>query len=411
MQPQKGEQIMKRVVITGMAPLCPLGYSHEELFENLCERKRITVDIDKNNECRKKLRATKIVPYPELDDGNFTEETLMVKARGSTSAYAAVKASLGALKDAGLEKADDDAMVFIGSDSFSMKEFTEDITRYEREQRMNIMVVPITMQSSVDSWVTIVLGTHGRSSILNMACASATTAIGWGYDNIRAGRCKMALCGGSNCITDKNLMMNKGFEYLKCSTTDSEGNSYPFSEERNGFLFSEGGTCMLVLEELESALARKAEIYAEITGFESTSDAYSILSMRPDGDIIEGMLRKLIGDKKIDYYNAHGTATLLNDEVERKVLKNIFGYKSKQPAISATKAFMGHTLAASGAFEAAVCVDSIRHNKVHGNLLATPFDDINITAETREMQVDTAISASFGFGGFNSALLIERYRE
>lgn len=167
---------------------------------------------------------------------------------------------------------------------------------------------------------------------------------------------------------------------------------------------------MLVVEELEHALERNAEIYAEITGFESSSDAYGIISMNPNGEIIETMLRKLIGNKKIDYYNSHGTATLLNDEVERKVLKNIFGSKENQPAVSATKAFLGHTLATSGAFEALVCADSIKYNKVHGNSLGTAFDDINITSETRDMRVDTAVSASFGFGGFNSALLFERYK-
>lgn len=401
---------MRRVVITGMAPISPLGSTHEELFENLCARKRVIEKIDKFNASRQKIKADWFVPYPQLDDGRFTKETLQIKARGSMSAYAAVKASLCALSDAGLEQADDDTMVFIGTDSFSMKEYTEEITRFEHEQKMNIMVVPIIMQSSVDSWVTIILGTHGRSSVLNMACASATTAVGWGYDNIRAGRCNMALCGGSTCITDKNFTMNKGFEYLKCSTTNKEGDVYPFSEERNGFLFSEGGACMLVVEELEHALAREAEIYAEITGFESSSDAYSIISMYPDGHVIEAMLRRLIGDKKIDYYNAHGTATLLNDAVERTVLKNIFGSRENQPAVSATKAFLGHTLATSGAFEIAVCVDSIRHNKVHGNLLGTAFEDINITSETREMRVDTAVSASFGFGGFNSSIMLERYK-
>lgn len=401
---------MKRVVITGMAPLSPLGSTNEEFFNNLCAKKCVAERIDKFNASRKKIKADWFVPYPQLDDGRFEKETLQVKSRGSTSAYAAVKASLCALEDAHIEKADDDTMVFIGSDSFSMKEFVDEITRFENEQKMNIMVVPITMQSSVDSWVTIVLGVHGRSAVLNMACASATTAIGWGYDNIRAGRCKMALCGGSTCVTDKNLMMNKGFEYLKCSTTDKQGNVYPFSEERNGFLFSEGGACMLVVEELEHALERNAEIYAEITGFESSSDAYGIISMNPNGEIIETMLRKLIGNRKIDYYNSHGTATLLNDEVERKVLKNIFGSKENQPAVSATKAFLGHTLATSGAFEALVCADSIKNNKVHGNSLGTAFDDINITSETRDMRVDTAVSASFGFGGFNSALLFERYK-
>lgn len=401
---------MRRVVITGMAPICALGSNHEELFQNLCDKKRVIEKIDKNTPARKKIRASWYVPYPNLEDDLFREKLAQVKTRGSTSAYAATKASLLALQDAGLEQADEDAVVFIGNDSFSMGEFTNEILRFEQEQKMNIMVVPMTMQSSIDSWVTIALGTHGMSSVLNMACASATTAVGWGYDNIQNGTCSMAICGGTTYISDKNLTMNKGFEYLKCSTTDPDGMVYPFSEERNGFLFSEGGACMLILEELEHALRRNAKIYAEITGFESSSDAYGIIAMQPDGAIIERMLRKLIGDKKIDYYNAHGTSTILNDEVEAKVLRNIFGHKEQQPAINSSKAFLGHNLASSGAFELAICVDSIQHNKVHGNLGGTILEDLNYTLETRELPVNTAVSASFGFGGYNSAILLERYK-
>ena len=187
-----------------MAPICALGSNHEELFQNLCDKKRVIERIDKNTPARKKIRASWYVPYPNLEDDLFREKLAQVKTRGSTSAYAATKASLLALQDAGLEQADEDAVVFIGNDSFSMGEFTNEILRFEQEQKMNIMVVPMTMQSSIDSWVTIALGTHGMSSVLNMACASATTAVGWGYDNIQNGTCSMAICGGTTYISDKN---------------------------------------------------------------------------------------------------------------------------------------------------------------------------------------------------------------
>ena len=151
-----------------MAPICALGSNHEELFQNLCDKKRVIERIDKNTPARKKIRASWYVPYPNLEDDLFREKLAQVKTRGSTSAYAATKASLLALQDAGLEQADEDAVVFIGNDSFSMGEFTNEILRFEQEQKMNIMVVPMTMQSSIDSWVTIALGTHGMSSVLNM---------------------------------------------------------------------------------------------------------------------------------------------------------------------------------------------------------------------------------------------------
>lgn len=166
----------------------------------------------------------------------------------------------------------------------------------------------------------------------------------------------------------------------------------------------------VVLEELEHALKRNARIYAEITGFGQNCDGYSILAMPEDGEYISAMLKELVGDRKVDYYNAHGTGTKLNDIAEANVIRNVFGDRSVQPAINSTKAFVGHTIGASGAIEAIVCVDSINHNKVHGNMCKTVFDDLNYTAETRDIQVERAVSASFGFGGHNAALMIERYK-
>ena len=118
------------------------------------------------------------------------------------------------------------------------------------------------MESSLAAWLSIVLGIHGRSSVLSMACASGTEAVGGGYESILNGQCDMALCGGSDHLPDKNLLLVRGFEALKCVSLSDEGYAYPFSEEGNGFLFSEGAASVLVLEELEHALARNAHIYA-----------------------------------------------------------------------------------------------------------------------------------------------------
>ncbi len=401
---------MRRVVITGMSPACSLGSDHEELFSNLCDKKQVLKKIEKDTPCKSKIRASYCVPFPDLEVNNkFADKLRQVKTKGSKSSYAAAKCALMAADDAGLEKVDDNTTVFVGSDTCSMEELTDQITGFDREQKMNIMMIPVTNQSSIAGWVTIALGAHGMSSIVNMACASSTAAIGLGYESILYGKTDMSVCGGSSLVADKNLTLVKGLEYLKCASTDKEGHVYPFSEERNGFLFCEGAACMVVLEELEHAKARNARIYAEITGFESSSDAYGIVSMNPDGHIIEDMLRKLIGDKKVDYYNAHGTATALNDKVEADVLRRIFGDKENQPAINTTKAILGHSLAASGALETLVCVDSIRHSKIHGNICGTLFENLNITPETREMEVNCAVSASFGFGGHNAALMFEKY--
>lgn len=403
---------MRRVVITGMAPICSLGSDHETVFENLCSKKQYKTRIDKNTPARKKIKAEWYVPFPDCySDDLFQEKLAPVKASGAKSAYIAAKAALLAMQDAKLEQADDNTMVIVGTDSFSMEELVDQLIQFDTKQKMYSMMIPLTIQSAIASWVTIVLGTHGMSSVINMACASSTTSVGICYENILNGKCDMAVCGGTSYIGDRNLTMFKGFEYLKCSSTNKEGNVYPFSKEKNGFLFSEGAACMLVIEELEHALKRGAEIYAEITGFACSSDAYNVVSMYPNGTIVENMLKKLVQGKKVDYYNAHGTATILNDEVEAKIIQNVFGDADSQPAINSSKAFLGHTLGASGAIELAVCADSIRHNKVHGNLCGTILENLNYTPETREMQVDCAVSSSLGFGGHNSAIMVERYRK
>lgn len=402
---------MRRVVITGMAPICSLGSDHETVFENLCSKRQYKTRIDKNTPARKKIKAEWYVPFPDCySDDLFQEKLAPVKASGAKSAYIAAKAALLAMQDAKLEQADDNTMVIVGTDSFSMEELVDQLIQFDTKQKMYSMMIPLTIQSAIASWVTIVLGTHGMSSVINMACASSTTSVGICYESILNGKCDMAVCGGTSYIGDRNLTMFKGFEYLKCSSTNKEGNVYPFSKEKNGFLFSEGAACMLVIEELEHALKRGAEIYAEITGFACSSDAYNVVSMYPNGTIVENMLKKLVQGKKVDYYNAHGTATILNDEVEAKIIQNVFGDADSQPAINSSKAFLGHTLGASGAIELAVCADSIRHNKVHGNLCGTILENLNYTPETREMQVDCAVSSSLGFGGHNSAIMVERYR-
>ena len=395
-----------------MAPICSLGSDHETVFENLCNKKQYKTRIDKNTPARKKIKAEWYVPFPDCySDDLFQEKLAPVKASGAKSAYIAAKAALLAMQDAKLEQADDNTMVIVGTDSFSMEELVDQLIQFDAKQKMYSMMIPLTIQSAIASWVTIVLGTHGMSSVINMACASSTTSVGICYESILNGKCDMAVCGGTSYIGDRNLTMFKGFEYLKCSSTNKEGNVYPFSKEKNGFLFSEGAACMLVIEELEHALKRGAEIYAEITGFACSSDAYNVVSMYPNGTIVENMLKKLVQGKKVDYYNAHGTATILNDEVEAKIIQNVFGDADSQPAINSSKAFLGHTLGASGAIELAVCADSIRHNKVHGNLCGTILENLNYTPETREMQVDCAVSSSLGFGGHNSAIMVERYRK
>ncbi len=400
---------MRRVVITGMAPICSAGCEHEEMFRNLCAKKQTIVKIEKNSPARNTLNTNYCVPYPEFDASEYEEKLRQVRLKGSGAAYAASFAALTALKDAGIETPDYNTSVFIGVGAPSMPEMSRLILDMGENSRLDTKNFLRAMQNTIAAWTAIAVGAHGKSSVISMACASGTESVGMGYERILSGKCDMALCGGSDQLYDRDMVVVKGFERLKAVSCDPEGYSYPFSKERTGFLFSEGGAAMIVVEELEHALKRNANIYAEITGFESSCDAFSVVSMPEDGRTIKEMLLRLIDGKKVDYYNAHATGTHLNDETEARVIREIFGDKETQPAISATKSIIGHTLGASGTIEVITCAESIMHNKVHGSVCGTIMDNLNITAETRDIEVNRAVSASFGFGGHNAAVMIERY--
>jgi len=275
--------------------------------------------------------------------------------------------------------------------------------------RYNRMVIPMLMPNSASAWISIIFGTKGPSYTINASCASGTYAIGEAYRRIADGYCSIALTGGVECLKEKEGAIMRGFDMLMALTKSDDGNPIPFSKNRSGFLFNEGAGCVLVLEELDSAKQRGAEIYAEICGFESCSDAYNIVQIEESGEAIARMLEKLVGKNKIDYFNAHGTGTIANDEIEANIIQRVFGKMSEQPLINSTKGIIGHSIGASGAIEAAVTALSIKNSKVHGNNIVEPMEDLNLVQETINKDIDCAVSASYGFGGHNAAILFKRY--
>jgi 3-oxoacyl-[acyl-carrier-protein] synthase II len=276
----------------------------------------------------------------------------------------------------------------------------------------NRMVIPMIMPDSATSWISILFGIKGVNHTINASCASGTIAIGEAFLKIHHGLTDMALAGGVECLQDESGTIMRGFDSLGTLTTSNDGYSRPFSKERSGFLFAEGGACILVLESLEHALERGVTPYAEILGYYANSDAYNIIQMEPAGIQVRTMLKELINEKKIDYFNAHGTATQLNDETEAQVIRSLFGEKEKQPLINATKSITGHSIGTSGAIEAAVTALSVQQSIVHKTLTTNVMDDLNLAMENTSCDIHTAISASYGFGGHNAALMfgkIEKY--
>jgi len=324
---------MRRVVITGMGVICSAGIGYKEVFEKLCRREMNIVPFDAGG--RSGIKTRYIAPCPEIENDEYNLILEKNKFRGSVTAKNAVMAALMAMRDAGIEKADDDTNVIIGTGVPYVSDIGEDAIRAESGKRVRPMAIPLSMTNSSASWISIVLGVHGRSFTVNTACASGTDAIGIAYENVRNGVCNMAVCGGSDNLCEKNMMLVQGFSILKAVTSNEDGIPRPFTEQRNGFLFCEGASAVLILEDLEHALERGAEIYAEITGYTAANDAYSIVSIPEKGEVIEKMMRDFVSGKKVDYYNAHGTGTKLNDAVESRVIQNVFG--DKDNAFSASR--------------------------------------------------------------------------
>ena len=251
---------MRRVVITGMSAICSAGTERREVFRNLCDRKVDLHEIVKDNPAKEKLHSRFYIPYPEFDDSEYAKKLKQVKRRGSKSAYTACFSALKALADAGIETPDDDTRVYMGVGAPNMYELMDQAFQLEYENSINTLLIPMTDAELTGSMDLHRRQPHGRSSVLSMACASGTEAVGGGYESILNGQCDMALCGGSDYLPDENLLLVRGFEALKCASLSDEGYAYPFSEEGNGFLFSEGAASVLVLEELEHALARNADL-------------------------------------------------------------------------------------------------------------------------------------------------------
>jgi 3-oxoacyl-[acyl-carrier-protein] synthase II len=166
---------------------------------------------------------------------------------------------------------------------------------------------------------------------------------------------------------------------------------------------------MLILEEMENALNRGAEVYAEIIDYGANSDAYSIVQMHQSADQIRKLLNKVVGDCKVDYLNTHGTATLLNDEVEANIIQSFFGDKEKQPIFNSTKGNLGHSIGAAGASEIAVSALSVKNNIVHANIAEDLIEGLNIAEETTRTEINYALSTSYGFGGHNSVILLKKF--
>ncbi|MDH3469288.1 MAG: beta-ketoacyl-[acyl-carrier-protein] synthase family protein, partial [Gammaproteobacteria bacterium] len=282
--------------------------------------------------------------------------------------------------------------------------------------RVNPFVVSMLMPNAVSACLGLKFSITGPNTTFALACASGTAAIGHAYRAVKKGIVKVALTGGAEYLNDHYGYIFRGFDIARTLASGydiPDKANCPFDVKHSGFLFSEGGAGLLVLEELSHALGRGAPILAEITGFAETFEAHSIMRLSRDGREIERMIRMVLvesglAEQDVQYINAHGTGTKNNDETEASILFRCFGDK---PLVNSTKSLLGHTIGASGALEAIVTALSIDSQTTHiSRNLREPILDLNFVTRSANFEINAALTQSFAFGGHNAAIAMKRFR-
>lgn len=415
----------RRVVVTGIGPVTSIGIGKQDFWDHLLSGVRPEVRTVPQTKANTKSQV--YIPFPEfrLSDHGISSYYDFLQREDKL----AVLGSKLALEDAGYEINADghnfsvnggpEVSVVIGIGFTGLETAFHSYLAHlgvdyrpehmDRKLSFNRMVIPLLMNNSPAAWTSILFGFKGESSVTSASCASGTAAVGQAFRRIRDGYSDIVLTGGVENLCDESFAVFRGFAVLGALTKSPTGDAQPFSEDRSGFLFAEGGGCMLVLEELSHAQKRDAEIYAELLDYHANSDAHSILFIEPSGERILDLFSHLAGNQSIDYLNAHGTATPINDQIEAELVIRFFGDAPSQPIINSTKGILGHTIGASGAIEAAVTALSIHTGRIHSNLVQNPISNLNLAAGNLARQIERALSVSYGFGGHNAGLLLGRY--
>ncbi|MCM3063133.1 MULTISPECIES: beta-ketoacyl-ACP synthase II [Bacillus] len=408
----------KRVVVTGLGALTPLGNDVETTWKNAVAGVSGVGPITRvdSSEYTAKVAA-------ELKDFNIEDYMEKKEARKMArfTQYAVVAAQK-ALEDSRLEITDENAPrvgVWVGSGIGGLETFEEQFEVYSNKgaRRVSPFFVPMMIPDMATGQISIALGAKGVNSCTVTACATGTNSIGDAFKVIQRGDADAMITGGTEAPLTK--MSFAGFCANKALSTnpDPDTASRPFDKNRDGFVMGEGAG-IVVLEELEHALKRGATIYAEIVGYGSTGDAYHITAPAPNGEGGVRAMKEAIRDagltvEEIDYINAHGTSTPYNDKFETMAIKEVFGEHANQLAISSTKSMTGHLLGAAGGVEAIFSVLAIKDSVIPPTInLETPDEECDldyVANEARSKEVQVALSNSLGFGGHNATIIFKKY--
>lgn len=409
----------KRVVITGLGALTPIGNNTKDFWEGIKNGKCGIDEIKGFDTTNFKVKlAAELKEYNPEDYFDRRE----AKRLDKFSQYAMV-AAREAWKDSGLDKETENMErvgIIIGSGIGGIGTTEEEHEKYMTKgpDRVSPMYIPMGIPNMATGNVAIDIGAKGESIAMVTACASGTHSIGESFRMIKHGYQDIVLAGGTEAgITPLGIA---GFTNIKAlsKAEDKTRASIPFDKERSGFVMGEGAG-VIVLEELEHAKKRGAKIYAEIVGYGATSDAYHITSPAPGG---EGGARAMkiameeahVNPEEITYINAHGTSTHLNDSYETQAIKTALGEENaRKVMVSSTKGHTGHLLGAAGGVEAIVCAKAIEEGFVPATInYKVPDEECDLDVvpnEGRNVEIKYAISNSLGFGGHNSSILLKKY--
>ncbi len=407
----------KRVVVTGMGIVSPLGNDPDTAYNNAIAGTNAIHEIQSFDTSDLKVKiAAEVKDFDALKHLTKRE----VRRQDLFSQYA-VYASVEAMMDAGLYENHnpEDLGVIIGTGMGGMQTFAKDLNKAFKGGYAKIppMFIPMIIPNMASGNVSIATNAKNHSTAVTTACAAGTHAIGDAYRHIQHGYAEMMLAGGTEAGVNPYTLA--GFNALSAlsSNPDASKASRPFDHERDGFVLGEGAG-VLVLESLDHALKRNAKIYAEVVGYGSTSDAYHITAPSGEGAVkaIENALKDAnLKTNEIDYINAHGTSTPLNDKFETNAIKEVFQEHAKEIKISSTKSMHGHALGGTGGIEAVLSIKTIEKGIIPPTINLEnpdPECDLNYVANKALTQdVNTAMSNSLGFGGHNAIIIFRKYGE
>lgn len=418
---------LKRVVVTGLGAITPIGNNVQEFWENLVNGVSGAGPITHFDASQFKTHFA--CEVKGFDATNYTDRKEARKMDLYTQYAIAVAQE--AVKDSGLDIEKEDLNrigVIFGAGIGGIRTFEEEVSNYalnhDKGPRFNPFFIPKMISDITAGQISIMYGFHGPNYATCSACATSTNAIADAFNLIRLGKANAIVSGGSEAaIAEAGV---GGFNAMHALSTRNDSPttaSRPFSASRDGFVMGEGGGC-LILEELEHAKARGAKIYAEIAGTGLSGDAYHLTASHPEGLGAKLVMMNALEDaemkpEEVDYINVHGTSTPVGDISEVKAIKDVFGEHAYKLNISSSKSMTGHLLGAAGAVEAIASILAVKNDIVPPTINHEEGDDdqnidynLNFTfnkAQKREVRV--ALSNTFGFGGHNACVIVKKYAE